>query len=204
MEAADDEFILHGYDRCTIRAVASRAGTSLASLSRNWSSKRDLFEEVFRRHFDPVHMAQNKAFDRLEERGAFDARDIATAFFSSAMAKSGGDGDTQKSHQVYCLALIDPSHEARGIARLLVTPVRRRVTELFRRVLPGIDEQRFFLAMNVVFGVYIYAQTQAGRLAGAMGVDLATIDWANASEILADLVSHGIAANPGGERPGGG
>ncbi len=204
MEAADDEFILNGYDRCTIRAVAARAGTSLASLSRNWSSKRDLFEEVFRRHFDPVHMAQNRAFDGLEARGDYDARDIATAFFSSAMAKSDGDGDTQKSHQVYCLALIDPSHEARGIARLLVTPVRRRVTELFRRVLPGIDEQRFFLAMNVVFGVYIYAQTQAGRLAGAMGVDLATIDWANASEILADLVSHGIAARPGEERPGGG
>lgn len=204
MEAADDEFILHGYDRCTIRAVAARAGTSLASLSRNWSSKQDLFEEVFRRHFDPVHTAQNEAFDRLEERGVFDARDIATAFFSSAMVKSSGDGNTQKSHQVYCLALIDPSSEARVITRSLVTPVRKRVTELFRRVLPDIDEQRFFLAMNVVFGVYIYAQTQAGRLAGAMGVDLGTINWANASEILADLVSNGIAAVPATERPGGG
>lgn len=192
LQAADDQFIAHGYDRCTIRAVAAQAGTSLASLSRNWTSKRHLFEEVFQRHFDPVHRLQNERFDELERTGELSVRSIVRAFFSSAMGKSAGDGDTRKSHQIYCLALTDPSEEAKGIARSLVTPVRSRVTALLWRALPGMDEQRFFLAMNVVLGVYLYPQTQAGRLASAMNFDLDTLDWNQAADILADFVSDGL------------
>lgn len=193
MEAADDQFIAHGYDRCTIRAIAAQAGTSLASLSRNWSSKRDLFAEVFDRHFDPVHSAQNAHFDALERGGVITAKAIAAAFFQSAIGKGNIDGASRKSHLVYCLALTDPSEEARTITRPLVAPVRARVTGLFRRALPDMDEQRFFLAMNLVFGTYIYTQVRGARLAEALGFDIATLDWNAAADTLADLVSNGVA-----------
>ncbi len=193
LEAADDQFIAHGYDRCTIRAIAAQAGTSLASLTRNWKGKQDLFGEVFRRHFDPVHSAQNEHFDELERTGELSVRSIAEAFFSSALGKSDGDSDTRKSHLVYCLALTDPSEEARSITRPLVTPVRARVTGLFRRVLPDMEEQRFFLAMNLVFGTYIYTQARGERLAEAIGFDIGTLDWNRAAATLADLVSSGLA-----------
>jgi len=43
LEAADDQFIASGYDRCTIRSIATQAGTSLASLTRHWTNKHRLF-----------------------------------------------------------------------------------------------------------------------------------------------------------------
>lgn len=192
LEAADDQFILHGYDRCTIRAIASHAGTSLASLSRNWTSKRHLFEEVFKRHFDPIHAVQNEGFDAIERSGDVTVRSIVAAFFGAALARE--DEASRKSHRVYCMALLDPSEEARSITRPLAEPVRARLIGLMRRALPLLDETRFFLAMNVVLGVYMYPQAHGERLAGIMNFDIATIDWAEATDILARMVSDGLTA----------
>jgi hypothetical protein len=66
----------------------------------------------------------------------------------------------QKSHRIYSLALVDPSDEARLITRQLAEPVRRRLIDLLRRCLPDMNEARFFLAMNVVLGVYIYPRAR--------------------------------------------
>lgn len=192
LEAADEQFIAHGYDRCTIRAIAAQAGTSLASLSRNWDSKQHLFEEVFKRHFDPIHQHQHQQFDVLEQEGDLSVRRIVAAFFGSAIGKNAEDSSRSRSHLVYCLALTDPSEHARAIARPLVAPVRGRLIGLMRRALPDMDEQRFFLAMNIVLGVYIYPQTQAKRLAGVMDFDIEKMNWEEAVSILAGMVEKGL------------
>lgn len=190
LAAAEDQFIANGYDGCTIRAIAAQAGTSIASLSRNWDSKKHLFDEVFEKHFDRIHRAQHVAFDAVEASDDISVEAVTAAFFASAI----GRGSVEKSHRVYCLALLDPSEEARSITRPLVEPVRARLIALMRRALPGIDETRFFLAMNVVLGVYIYPQAHAGRLASVMNFDIDGLDWASASKILAHQVAQGIAS----------
>lgn len=195
LEAAEDQFILRGYDRCTIRTIAAQAGTGLASLSRNWSSKKHLFEEVFKRHFDPIHAAQNRRFDALEQAEDVSVRAIVVAFFSAALARGErSEKASVKSHRIYCMALLDPSDEARSITRPLAGPVRARLIALLRRALPELDERRFFLAMNIVLGVYMYPQAHGERLAGVMGFDLSTIDWNQAAEDLAEMISTGLSA----------
>ena len=201
--AAEDQFIAHGYDGCTIRAIAAQAGTSLASLSRNWTSKQHLFAEMLARHFDPIHAAQHARYDALEARGDLTVAAIAEAFFGSALGqgvnsgeRSAGQPDTgehgERSHRIYCLALLDPSEEARAITREMVGPVRARMLGLMRRALPDLDETRFVLAMNEVLGVYIYPQAHGRRLAGIMGFDITTIDWADAARTLAEMIAFGI------------
>lgn len=192
LEAADSQFVANGYDRCTIRAIAAQAGTSLASLSRNWTSKRHLFEEVFSRHFAPIHEAQNAAFDRIEREGTYTVRAIVGAFFGAALSRE--HGPSRISHRVYCMALLDPSVEARSITRPLVAPVRLRLISLLRRALPELDEKRFFLAVNVVLGTYIYPQIYSERLATVMDFDVSTLDWQDAAETLAVMISSGLSA----------
>lgn len=189
LTAAEDQFMAHGYDGCTIRAIAAQAGTGLASLSRNWSSKLHLFEDVLERHFEPIHAAQHSSYDALEARGDLTVAGIAEAFFGSAL---GHADQGERSQRIYCLALLDPSDELRSVTRALVGPVRARMIGLMRRALPDLDETRFFLAMNVVLGVYIYPQAHGRRLAGIMGFDIGQIDWADAARLLADMVAHGI------------
>lgn len=190
LEAAEDQFIARGYDGCTIRAIAAQAGTGLASLSRNWKSKHHLFDEMFRRHFDPIHAAQEARFDEIERTGNLSAKAIIEAFFGAALGRES----QEKSHRVYCHALLDPSEEARSITRGMVGPVRLRLIALMRRALPHLDETRFFLAMNIVLGVYIYPQAHGHRLAAVMDFAIERIDWQDAAGILAQLLADGLSA----------
>lgn len=195
LDAADQLFIREGYDRCTIRAISAAAGTSLAALSRHWDSKQQLFEEVFKRHFDPIHSAQNARFDEVEAQGDPALRAILEAFFSPALAGNIGPLDQRTSHLVYCRALMDPSAEARAIARPLVRATRARLISLLRAVMPDLDETHFFLAMSTVLGAYIYPQVNGPRLAETMGVEFGSIDWAKAALIIPRFLEAGLRAD---------
>lgn len=192
LDAADQLFIREGYDRCTIRAISAAAGTSLAVLSRHWSSKQQLFEEMFKRHFDPIHSAQNARFAVLEEQGEPPLRGILEAFFSPALAGNIGPVEQRTSHLVYCRALMDPSTDARAITRPLVRKTRERLIALLRRALPQLDETRFFLAVSTVLGAYIYPQVNGARLAEIMGVEFQAIDWAEAAAIIPRFLEAGL------------
>lgn len=195
LDAADALFIREGYDRCTIRAISAAAGTSLAALSRHWDSKKQLFEEVLKRHFDPIHAAQNARFDIIEAQGAPVLREILEAFFSPALAGNIGPFEQRTSHLVYCRALMDPSAEARAIARPLVRSTRERLIRLLRGVLLHLDETRFFLAMATVLGAYIYPQVNGQRLAEIMGIEFGAIDWTEAALVIPHYLEAGLQAD---------
>lgn len=192
LDAADQLFVREGYDGCTIRAISAAAGTSLAALSRHWTSKQQLFEEVFKRHFDPIHSAQNARFAVLEGHSEPPLRAILEAFFSPALAGNIGPVEQRTSHLVYCRALMDPSTDARAITRPLVRKTRERLIALLRRALPQLDETRFFLAVSTVLGAYIYPQVNGARLAEIMGIEFQAIDWTEAATIIPRFLEAGL------------
>ncbi|MCB2065171.1 MAG: TetR family transcriptional regulator [Erythrobacter sp.] len=194
IEAAALEFIEKGYEGCTIRAIAGRAGTSIASLSRNWSGKQHLFEDVFALHFGVINAAQNRNLDLLEQAGTPALDELLHAFFRPVLAPLAQGGAGAASHQVYCKALADPSDEAKAIARPLVRHVRARMIGYARQFLPQLSEQELFLAMTVINGTYTYPQVHGARLATVMGIAEADIDWDKAARGLAMMVATGLLA----------
>lgn len=194
IEAAAHEFIESGYEKCTIRAIAARAGTSIASLSRNWTGKRHLFEDVFALHFDAINAVQNRNLDLLEQAGDPGLDELLYAFYRPVLAPMSGRAAPATSHTVYCKALSDPSEEAKEIARPLVTGIRSRMIGYARRFLPDCSEQELFLAMTVINGTYLYPQVQGARLASVMGINDASFDWDQAARKLAAMVAAAIHA----------
>ncbi len=199
IDAAALEFIETGYERCTIRAIAARAGTSIASLSRNWSGKRHLFEDVFGVHFQAIEAAQNRNLDLQEEAGNASFGELLYAFYRPVLAPTPNAGrgtatQSMASHQVYCKALSDPSEEAKAIVRPLVANVRARMISYARKFMPGCSEQDLFLAMTLVNGTYLYPQVHGARLASVLGISEAEIDWDKAARGLGAMVAAGILA----------
>lgn len=202
LHAAALEFVETGYERCTIRAIAARAGTSIASLSRNWSGKQHLFEDVFALHFNAINAAQNDNLDALEKAGQPRLAELLYAFYRPVLAPAAPTGRAMASHLVYCKALSDPSEEARQIVRPLVADVRARMIGFARQFMPGCSEQELFLAMTVINGAYLYPQVQGERLATVMGLNTAAIDWDKAARGLASMVASGLLAFAGkGQEP---
>jgi len=195
LAAADRVFLRSGYDGSTIRAIAIESGTSLASLSRHWAGKEDLFREVFARHFDRIHRAQNERLDAVEHAAADGrplVRSILGAFYAPALHAGVGPREQRISHMVYCRALVDPAPPVRRIVAGLIRQVSQRVIELLRRALPEHDAETFYLIVATAMGAYIQPQLFGMQLARAVGVRFTEINWSRASELMADLVDSGI------------
>ncbi len=195
LSAADRVFLKSGYDGTTIRAIAQEAGTSLAHLSRQWTGKEHLFREVFARHFDRIHSAQNQRLDAVEKTAAHGrptVRAILQAFYDPALHASVGPREQRLSHMVYCRALVDPAPPVRRIVAGLIRQMSQRVIDLLRRALPGQDAETFYLVVAIAMGAYIQPQLFGMQLARAVGVRFTAVDWSRASEFMASLVDGGV------------
>lgn len=190
MAAADRVFLEHGYSNSTIRLITAEAKTSLARLNRHWTGKEQLFEEVFARHFTPIHAAQHKGLDEVvEARKTDDIGAVVEAFLTPAMMTAHTD---RVSHLIYCKALVDPADEAKRIVTNLVRQVYPRVVAMLREALPGTSPQTFFFVVSAVMGAYVHSQTRGPQIAQRVGIDFEEIDWANAGKIITGLLVNGL------------
>jgi len=190
--AAERLFVEHGYRETTIRAICSEANTSLAILNRNWPSKESLFAEMLKRHFDPLHALQNRRFGELLKQGRRPSlAEVITAFFKPAFC--GIDSTRNHRTSVYSRALIDPSREVKQIVAGLIAQTRSQLIELVSGALPEFDRQRLFVAMNLVFGAYVYPQAFGHQLAAAMQIDDSVFDWEAGADTIVALLCDGLA-----------
>ena len=193
LEAADRVYVQAGYDGSTIRAITAEAKTSLARLNRHWSGKKDLFRDVFARHFRPIHAAQNARLDALESAGqGADIRGILEALLTPGLLGNRGATDTRLSHLVYSRALVDLAPDAVDLVRALTGEMQPRVISMLRAALPDLPPEAFFLAMNTVMGAFVYPQVLGPRLAQRMGMDFAAFDWSSAGSTIALMLEAGL------------
>ena len=192
LDAAAREFIEKGYESATIRSIAARAGTSLASLTRNWTGKRELYQEVFEHHVGAINRAQHDAFGRWESQPGAPLEDLIEALLSPVLSPRGISSDRVISHLVYSQALASPSPEVRELVMPLVAGVRDEMVRLLATCLPSPDKQRLFLAMTIINGAYVYAQQHSERLAQGIALDRDAIDWPTTASRIARMIADGL------------
>lgn len=197
LDAADKVYISKGYEGTTIRAITKEAKTSLARFSLHWKSKEDLFEDVFARHFNPLHEAQNQRLNEIEAQNLkpYDKiRAIIDAFLSPALSKNSNNAEKNLSHKVYCHALVDPSPAVSIIVSKLIKDLESKLTFSIRSVFAHLDDATFFLLYTTIMGAYLQPQIFSRQFADALGIPFEKIDWNQASSIIAKLLVDGIAS----------
>lgn len=193
LAATERLFIENGYKGTTIRAICGEAGTSLATLNRNWPSKASLFEEMLQRHFDPLHEQQNKRLEALDNQVRRpELVEVIAAFYGPAFKLIAPMTDSHSS--IYSRAMIDPSREIKLVVAKLIDDTRSRLIALVTKALPGIGPQATYIVMNVIFGAYVYPQAFGHQLAVAMAIDDSDFDWSNAASQIGVMLTSGIVA----------
>ena len=69
LDAAEELFMLHGFEGTSMRHLTGKAGVNLAAVNYHFGSKDALIEAVFRRRLDPMNAARIAALDALEGAG---------------------------------------------------------------------------------------------------------------------------------------
>ena len=160
LDAAEELFMLHGFEGTSMRLLTSSAGVNLAAVNYHFGSKDALIEAVFRRRLDPMNAARIAALDKLQaEAGgrALSSALVIRAFVGESLrmiedAKGGGRNFIRLLGRTYT----EPSKEIRALIGQLYAPAMERYKAAFEHALPQMAREELVWRMYFMFGTLAY------------------------------------------------
>jgi AcrR family transcriptional regulator len=158
LDAAEELFMLHGFEGTSMRLLTSRAGVNLAAVNYHFGSKDALIEALFRRKLDPMNTARIAELDRLESEGRSLAPEaIIRAFVGPSLrhmedAKGGGRNFIRLLGRTYT----EPTKPIRVLIGQLYAPTMERYKAALERALPHMAREELVWRMHFMFGTLAY------------------------------------------------
>jgi AcrR family transcriptional regulator len=160
LDAAEELFMLHGFEATSMRVLTSRAGVNLAAVNYHFGSKHALIEAVFRRRLDPMNTARIAELDRLEKDAiarALSPEAIIRVFVGESLrmiedTKGGGRNFIRLLGRTYT----EPAKPIRALIGQLYAPVMERYKAAFERALPQMPREELVWRMHFMFGTLSY------------------------------------------------
>jgi AcrR family transcriptional regulator len=158
LDAAEELFMLHGFEGTSMRLLTSRAGVNLAAVNYHFGSKDALIEALFRRKLDPMNTARIAELDRLEGEGRSLAPEaIIRAFVGPSLrhmedAKGGGRNFIRLLGRTYT----EPTKPIRVLIGQLYAPTMERYKAALERALPHMPREELVWRMHFMFGTLAY------------------------------------------------
>lgn len=158
-------FAEHGFDGATMRAIATRSGTSLALVQYHFRTKEQLYRAVWQSLTAPnseIRRTQLERFDAAMPRN--DALRELTSIFvtpliAAAATERGGAFLTLVRREMF-----DPKAEERGVIRDFVDKDARLLVDRFAALIPA--AKRSEIAQTYLWMVFAFSQilVRDGRL----------------------------------------
>ena len=163
LDAAEELFMLHGFEGTSMRHLTSNAGVNLAAVNYHFGSKDALIEAVFRRRLDPMNAARLAALDRLEDESRGRAgpplapEAIIRAFIGPSLkmiedAKGGGRNFIRLLGRTYT----EPTKPIRALIGQLYGSTMERYKAALSRALPHMPREELVWRMHFMFGTLSY------------------------------------------------
>jgi AcrR family transcriptional regulator len=164
LDAAEELFMLHGFEATSMRQLTAQAGANLAAVNYHFGSKDALIEAVFRRRLDAMNATRIAELDRLEKEAGgragsnvLSTRQIIGAFVGVSLrmiedAKGGGRNFIRLLGRTYS----DPQKPIRALIGQLYAPVMERFKAAFERALPQMPREELIWRMHFMFGTLAY------------------------------------------------
>lgn len=157
LDAAGELFAASGFDGASVRAIAERAGTNVASVNYHFGSKENLYAEVLRRVVFAVRGADVEEFLQPPERiatpegAATVIREMVRARFASYFSHS----NPPWYRRLLMRSLIEPSTVLQDLVRQVFAPEHAALSRVLRGVNPALTEEQ----------VSLFAFTMTGQIA---------------------------------------
>ena len=147
LEAAGEEFAVHGFDGATVRAICQRAGANTAAVNYHFGDKEQLYiRAVLEAHRCGVEMPTEAeaALGTPEER----FRRYIRHFLGNILAV--GD-DRGWHHPLMLREMVRPGVASEALVREVIRPKFERLIALLREFRPEADDRRLqALAFSVI------------------------------------------------------
>jgi len=157
LDAAEELFMLHGFEGTSMRSLTAKAGVNLAAVNYHFGSKDALVEAVFRRRLDPMNLARIAELEKLEATGNPSVEKIIRAFIVPSLrlvedAAGGGRNFIRLLGRSYS----EPAKAIRALIGQLYAPVMERYKSVLERALPHMPREELVWRMHFMFGTLAY------------------------------------------------
>jgi len=160
LDAAEELFMLHGFEGTSMRLLTTKAAVNLAAVNYHFGSKDSLIEAVFRRRLDAINAERIAELDRLERDAqgkALPPDAIVRAFLGASLRmvadeKGGGRNFARLLGRAYS----EPSKPIRLIIGQLYAGAMERYKAAFERALPQLPRDELIWRMHFMFGTLAY------------------------------------------------
>jgi AcrR family transcriptional regulator len=206
LDAAEELFMLHGFEGASMRMLTAQAGVNLAAVNYHFGSKDALIEAVFRRRLDAMNAERIAELERLETDAAGKALapdSIIRAFIGASLrmiedTRGGGRTFTRLLGRAYS----EPAKAIRQLIGQMYAPAMERFKAAFVRALPELPKDELVWRLHFMFGTLAYtlaATDTVHLIAGAKPED--RYDARVLEDRLAAFMSAGLLAPlPGTQR----
>jgi AcrR family transcriptional regulator len=158
LDAAEELFMLRGFEGTSMRLLTAKAGVNLAAVNYHFGSKHALVEAVFKRRLDPMNVERIAELDKLEGEGRGGSPEaIIRAFISPGLrlmedGKSGGRNFTRLLGRAYS----EPNKLVRQLIGQMYAPAMQRYKAALERALPQMPREELVWRMHFMFGTLAY------------------------------------------------
>ena len=160
LDAAEEQFMQHGFEGASMRLLTTKAGVNLAAVNYHFGSKDALIEAVFQRRLDPMNAARLAELDRLEKEAdgkPLPPEAIIRAFIGESLAmiedgRNGGRNFVRLLGRTYT----EPAKPIRTLIGRMYAGTMERFKAAFARALPDLPSGELFWRMHFMFGTLSY------------------------------------------------
>ena len=169
LKAAEVAFAEHGYAGTSLREIVKRAHVTQALVTYYFGTKEALFKEIFMRRGREIATKRMQALKALEDRrGRYTLRDVIASYLRPAL-EMRRTRDGRAFIRLQARMHTEPPRFAERLRREVYDDTVREYLAAIRKVAPQLSDRTAYWRMVLMIGAYLYAHSDAHRLAEVSG-----------------------------------
>lgn len=158
LNEAEALFAQKGYDAVSIREITTVAHCNLAAVNYHFSSKQNLYLEVFRSRWVPRARRLQEYFRKsLAAQDSPSPTAVAKSLAEAFLVGPLSDEERQRHHQLMARELGQPTEAFELVADQVIRPFFKGLAGSLRSFMPeGLSEERLMLNILSMFATVLY------------------------------------------------
>lgn len=197
LDAAEEHFAEHGFERTSIRELAAAAKCNLASVNYYFGGKEKLYLEVWRRLLVRMREARVRSIRRVmeEAEGVPALEELLRAFAMAFIEPLADEARARRMMKLMAREMLDQHLPASMFSEEIIAPTLSVLQDALRRTCPGIDESKIVHIVLSIAGQLMHITHIKGAFeeAGATA-KLGKLDINEAVEHVVKFSAAGIRA----------
>jgi AcrR family transcriptional regulator len=157
LDAAEELFCEHGFERASIRDIAAAAKCNIASVNYYFGGKENLYIEMFRRHMKRLLDEQIENIQKVMNSDHPALEQLLRTLVVSTLRSSNSDGGERPLLKMMVREILDPHLKTAIMVDELIGKFLTELRNAIVKLCPGLKSETGLLCVYSLDGIVLHA-----------------------------------------------